>query len=154
MLFFFFLMIRRPPRSTLFPYTTLFRSVLTHEGFELEKILAWPVMGLGMLRAAAALLALPVGLYQSLRILRTRQADLVIGVGGYSSPPVLVAASLLGIRRVILEPNAYPGMANRVLGPLAGIIFVAFEAAGQTFPPPQGSGAGDPMPTAGRYPAR
>src|SRR5256885_16059077 len=26
-LFFFFLMIRRPPRSTLFPYTTLFRSV-------------------------------------------------------------------------------------------------------------------------------
>src|SRR3989304_7470963 len=29
-LFFFFLMIRRPPRSTLFPYTTLFRSVLIH----------------------------------------------------------------------------------------------------------------------------
>src|SRR2546430_15857275 len=30
-LFFFFLMIRRPPRSTLFPYTTLFRSLLTRE---------------------------------------------------------------------------------------------------------------------------
>src|SRR2546422_6337901 len=30
---FFFLMIRRPPRSTLFPYTTLFRSVLVHGGF-------------------------------------------------------------------------------------------------------------------------
>src|SRR5690349_23055502 len=29
--FFFFLMIRRPPRSTLFPYTTLFRSVVEHE---------------------------------------------------------------------------------------------------------------------------
>src|SRR5256885_13307017 len=29
--FFFFLMIRRPPRSTLFPYTTLFRSVLFHQ---------------------------------------------------------------------------------------------------------------------------
>src|SRR5689334_23456032 len=29
-LFFFFLMLRRPPRSTLFPYTTLFRSVLDH----------------------------------------------------------------------------------------------------------------------------
>src|SRR5690625_7379533 len=27
--FFFFLMLRRPPRSTLFPYTTLFRSILT-----------------------------------------------------------------------------------------------------------------------------
>src|SRR5260221_8777745 len=32
-LFFFFLMIRRPPRSTLFPYTTLFRSLLQSRGF-------------------------------------------------------------------------------------------------------------------------
>src|SRR2546427_5031116 len=32
MIFFFFLMIRRPPRSTLFPYTTLFRSLLLGEG--------------------------------------------------------------------------------------------------------------------------
>src|SRR3712207_8349718 len=30
-MFFFFLMIRRPPRSTLFPYTTLFRSELRHD---------------------------------------------------------------------------------------------------------------------------
>src|SRR5207249_7528546 len=65
--------LRQEPRTTiLFVGTSreLERKVLTHEGFELEKILAWPVMGLGMLRAAAALLALPVGLCQSLRILR------------------------------------------------------------------------------------
>src|SRR2546422_3584900 len=31
---FFFLMIRRPPRSTLFPYTTLFRSLFAEEGLE------------------------------------------------------------------------------------------------------------------------
>src|SRR2546429_9664043 len=35
--FFFFLMIRRPPRSTLFPYTTLFRSLLESELFGHEK---------------------------------------------------------------------------------------------------------------------
>ena len=34
--FFFFLMIRRPPRSTLFPYTTLFRSVVVVEGMKLD----------------------------------------------------------------------------------------------------------------------
>src|SRR3982750_5017070 len=33
-IFFFFLMIRRPPRSTLFPYTTLFRSLLAQSGIE------------------------------------------------------------------------------------------------------------------------
>src|SRR5256885_17190655 len=41
--FFFFLMIRRPPRSTLFPYTTLFRSVLLRHEIEhraLEHVLA------------------------------------------------------------------------------------------------------------------
>src|SRR3712207_7928793 len=35
--YFFFLMIRRPPRSTLFPYTTLFRSGLTFQFSELSK---------------------------------------------------------------------------------------------------------------------
>src|SRR5256885_14721161 len=38
--FFFFLMIRRPPRSTLFPYTTLFRSEIANEGRELHKRIA------------------------------------------------------------------------------------------------------------------
>src|SRR3712207_7912216 len=48
---FFFLMIRRPPRSTLFPYTTLFRSMLFLVGLELEPSLLWrlraPILGLG-----------------------------------------------------------------------------------------------------------
>src|SRR5262245_65750613 len=39
LVFFFFLMIRRPPRSTLFPYTTLFRSKL------LEEILSFRMQG-------------------------------------------------------------------------------------------------------------
>lgn len=128
--------LRQDPRTAILFIGTsreLEKKVLTHEGFELKKILAWPVMGIGIRRAAVALLVLPVGLYQSLRILSSRQADLVIGIGGYTSPPVLVAASLLGIRRVILEPNANPGMANKVLAPLADIIFVAFEAAGRSF---------------------
>src|SRR3989454_8631266 len=41
MLFFFFLMIRRPPRSTLFPYTTLFRSILDDSVFALYVFAAW-----------------------------------------------------------------------------------------------------------------
>src|SRR3712207_9379294 len=42
MLLFFFLMIRRPPRSTLFPYTTLFRSELPKRGFRLRVLLRRP----------------------------------------------------------------------------------------------------------------
>src|SRR5258708_38467006 len=44
-LFFFFLMIRRPPRSTLFPYTTLFRSSFPHGGGNGRGICAQRLVG-------------------------------------------------------------------------------------------------------------
>jgi UDP-N-acetylglucosamine--N-acetylmuramyl-(pentapeptide) pyrophosphoryl-undecaprenol N-acetylglucosamine transferase len=107
--------------------------VLRHEGFDLETITAWPVMGLGVWQAFIALLVLPKGVWESIRILKRYRADLVVGIGGYTTPPVLLAAFLLGIPRVILEPNAYPGKANAVLGPLAQRVFLAFEAASSHF---------------------
>src|SRR2546430_8784914 len=45
MSFFFFLMIRRPPRSTLFPYTTLFRSPISSDGFAKEKLQTMRLFG-------------------------------------------------------------------------------------------------------------
>jgi len=108
--------------------------VLAHEGYELAMIAAQPVMGRGWLRAAGALLSLPRGLGQALRLLRARRASFVLGVGGYTSPPAVLAARLLGLPRAILEPNAYPGMANKVLGPVADLVFVAFREAAGHFP--------------------
>ncbi|MGH7256260.1 MAG: undecaprenyldiphospho-muramoylpentapeptide beta-N-acetylglucosaminyltransferase, partial [Nitrospirales bacterium] len=107
--------------------------VVPHEGFELATIDAKPVMGGGPLKALRGLLALPAGIRQSVRLLKARQAGLVIGIGGYASPPVVLAAWLLGIPRVLVEPNAYPGVANRALGPLAQRVFLAFESAGARF---------------------
>lgn len=107
--------------------------VLAHEGFELVFITAKPVMGTGWWRKVQGLLSVPVGLGQSLSILRRHRADLVIGVGGYTSPTMLAAAALAGIARVIVEPNAYPGMANKAVAPWAQRIFLAFESAGRSF---------------------
>lgn len=107
--------------------------VLAYEGFELALITAHPVMGkkgAAMLRGVASL---PIGVWQSLALFRRRGVNLVIGVGGYTSPAALVAATLQRIPRVILEPNAHPGMANKVVAPLAQRIFLAFESAAQSF---------------------
>jgi UDP-N-acetylglucosamine--N-acetylmuramyl-(pentapeptide) pyrophosphoryl-undecaprenol N-acetylglucosamine transferase len=107
--------------------------VLAHEGFELAFITAKPVMGKGPFEVLKGLLSLPIGLWQARAILRRCGADLVIGVGGYTSPAVLAAALLRGTPRVIVEPNAYPGMANKVVAPFAQRIFLAFESAAHGF---------------------
>ncbi|MBM4124967.1 MAG: undecaprenyldiphospho-muramoylpentapeptide beta-N-acetylglucosaminyltransferase [Nitrospira sp.] len=128
--------IRQDPASAVLFVGTergIESKVLPREGFALAKITAKPVMGRGVRRAVGAVLALPLGLWQSIALLRARRAQLVIGIGGYTSPPVLVAAFLLGIPRVILEPNAYPGLANKVLGPIADLVFLAFDAAAPYF---------------------
>jgi UDP-N-acetylglucosamine--N-acetylmuramyl-(pentapeptide) pyrophosphoryl-undecaprenol N-acetylglucosamine transferase len=128
--------LRRDPSSKILFVGTargIESKVLAHEGFELALITAKPVMGKGLLDIVKGLLSVPVGLWQSIRILRKRRADLVIGVGGYTSPTMLVAAALTGVTRVILEPNAYPGMANKVVAPFAQRIFLGFESAGASF---------------------
>ena len=107
--------------------------VLAHEGFELVLTSAMPVMGKSVIEAARGLLSLPISLWQCLKILKGRRADLVIGVGGYTSPMMVLAASLTGIARVILEPNAYPGMANKAVGSFAQRVFLSFESAASSF---------------------
>ena len=126
---------RDPSAKIVFVGTTkgIESKVLAHEGFSLELITAKPVMGKGLGEALRGLLSVPIGLWQSWRILGAHKADLVIGVGGYTSPTMLAAAALRGIARVILEPNAYPGMANIAVGPFAQRVFLAFESAANKF---------------------
>lgn len=128
--------LRRDPRiDIVFIGTTrgIESKILAHEGFELECLNAKPVMGKSWVEAVQGLLSLPPAVWRSLAILRRRRADLVIGVGGYTSPAMLLAAFLSGTPRVILEPNACPGMANKAVGPVAQRVFLAFESAAGSF---------------------
>ncbi len=126
---------RDPSTRILFVGTTrgIERKVLAHEGFPLQCIAANPLMGKRPGEMLKAMYTLPMSLWQSLRILKAQGADLVFGVGGYTSPAMLVAAFLRRIPGVILEPNAYPGMANKAVAPLVQRIFLAFESTVQFF---------------------
>ena len=121
------------------------RTVLPREGFPLDLIVARPLMGLGFRQRLQALLALPIGIKQCMGLLRRWRTNLVVGIGGYTSPSLIVAAALLRIPRVILEPNAYPGMANRMLGPFADRVFLAFPEAAQGFRPGKVRVVGTPL---------
>jgi UDP-N-acetylglucosamine--N-acetylmuramyl-(pentapeptide) pyrophosphoryl-undecaprenol N-acetylglucosamine transferase len=101
--------------------------ILPMEGFRFRPITARGWVGRGWMRGAAAAVLVPWSGFQAVRILREFRPDLVLGVGGYSSGPVVAAAVLLRIPRVVLEPNALPGLTNRWLAPWAQVVFVAFE---------------------------
>ena len=124
-----------PTTGILFVGTSrgLESKVLAHEGFELALISAKPIMGRGPLDVLLGLWAMPVSLWESRRLLHKRRADLVIGVGGYTSPMMVLAAALAGVPRVIVEPNAHPGLANKAVGPFVQRVFLAFSSAAAAF---------------------
>jgi UDP-N-acetylglucosamine--N-acetylmuramyl-(pentapeptide) pyrophosphoryl-undecaprenol N-acetylglucosamine transferase len=101
--------------------------IIPKEGFELRLIPASGWVGGGGLRKLKALLRLPAGLWRSWRILREVRPALVIGVGGYASGPVMAMAALMRLPRVLVEPNAVPGLTNRFLGPWVDRIYLSFE---------------------------
>jgi len=72
--------------------------------------------------------------FQVGRILRTFRPDAVVGVGGYSSFPVLRSAQAKGIPTFIHESNSFAGKSNILLGKKASRIFVASEGMEKFFP--------------------
>jgi UDP-N-acetylglucosamine--N-acetylmuramyl-(pentapeptide) pyrophosphoryl-undecaprenol N-acetylglucosamine transferase len=64
-----------------------------------------------------------------LRILKEITPDIVIGLGGYSSGPLVAIASLKGIPTLILEQNAIPGLTNRILSRVVDAIAINFKSS-------------------------
>ena len=114
-------------------------------GFPLELIDIGPLKRQGVAGTLKGSFRLPRSLLQSIRILRRFDPDVVFGVGGYASGPVVMAAFLLGIPRAIQEQNALPGFTNKTLGKFAQAIFIAFEEARPFFPPARTHLIGNPI---------
>jgi UDP-N-acetylglucosamine--N-acetylmuramyl-(pentapeptide) pyrophosphoryl-undecaprenol N-acetylglucosamine transferase len=107
-----------------------------------------PIRGLrgrGWRGALQLALQLPGATARAWRILGEFGAEVVVGVGGYASFPVVVAAWLRRIPTVLLEQNAHPGMANRVLARLARRVCTTFPAANAYFPPAKVVLTGNPV---------
>ncbi|MDR0660110.1 MAG: undecaprenyldiphospho-muramoylpentapeptide beta-N-acetylglucosaminyltransferase [Prevotellaceae bacterium] len=101
------------------------------------KIVGLPVVGLQR-RLTLKNLLLPFKLYKSLKlagkIIKNFNPDVVVGVGGYASGPILRKASKMGIPTLIQEQNSYAGITNKLLAKKAAKICVAYENMEQFFP--------------------
>ena len=103
-------------------------------GMKLEFINIEGIKGRGLVQKLRAMLMIPRAIRQSIGILRNYKPDAVVGVGGYASGPVVLAARILGIPTAVQEQNARAGMTNRLLGKVVHTVFTAFPEAADEFP--------------------
>lgn len=83
-------------------------------------------------------LSFPFKLISSLckakKILKKFKPDMVVGVGGFASGPIMRKATRLNIPVVIQEQNSFPGVTNKIVAPKAAKICVAYENMEKWFP--------------------
>ena len=84
-------------------------------------------------------------LWNARRILRRFRPDLVVGVGGFASGPVLHQAAQMGIPTAIQEQNSFPGITNRLLAKRVGLICAGFPGLERWFPADRIVETGNPL---------
>jgi UDP-N-acetylglucosamine--N-acetylmuramyl-(pentapeptide) pyrophosphoryl-undecaprenol N-acetylglucosamine transferase len=107
--------------------------VVPKEGFELDLLRSAGLKATSPMAMARGLALLPLGGLDAWRIVSRRAPDIVVGVGGYSSGPVVLAAALRRVPTMVLEQNAIPGFTNRSLARWVSAAAVTFESTAVFF---------------------
>jgi UDP-N-acetylglucosamine--N-acetylmuramyl-(pentapeptide) pyrophosphoryl-undecaprenol N-acetylglucosamine transferase len=102
-------------------------------GFKLRLVDVGPLKNVSLLTRLRTLLDLPRSISACKRLIREFKPDVVFGVGGYASGPAMAAALRLKIPTMAFEPNAMPGLANRLVGMKVQAAAVNFPSAGAWF---------------------
>jgi len=101
------------------------------------EIVGLPVAGLSRsltLKNLLVLFKLFKSLVRAREVIRSFKPDVVVGVGGYASGPVLRQAGRMGIPTLIQEQNSYAGITNKLLAKRASVICVAYDGMDRFFP--------------------
>jgi len=105
--------------------------ILPEEGWPVRFVRSGGVKGKGIIGTMRGLIEMTIGAFQSIGIIRSFRPELILGVGGYVSAPVVVAGRLLGRKTVIHEQNFVPGLTNRLLGKVVNRVFLTYpESSG------------------------
>jgi len=136
-----------PENKILFVVTRkdLESSALQKRGICSKGITIEGIKGRGLWLQARAILKIPFSLGQAIGIVKGFKPDLVIGVGGYSSGPVVLAAHFMGIRTAVHEQNFVPGLTNRILAHFVDQVFVSFAESLPFFPKEKTKVTGNPV---------
>jgi UDP-N-acetylglucosamine--N-acetylmuramyl-(pentapeptide) pyrophosphoryl-undecaprenol N-acetylglucosamine transferase len=112
------------------------------------RIIGLPVAGLYRsltLKNFTVLIKLLKSLRKAKKVLKEFKPDVVVGVGGYASGPVLRQAGKMKIPTLIQEQNSYAGVTNKLLAKKASVICVAYEGMEKYFPEDKIIKTGNPV---------
>jgi UDP-N-acetylglucosamine--N-acetylmuramyl-(pentapeptide) pyrophosphoryl-undecaprenol N-acetylglucosamine transferase len=107
--------------------------IIPREGFSLELIEVAALKRVGLVNRIKSLLLLPKSFFAVRSLIKRLRPDVVIGVGGYASGPVVLMAALMDVPTLVAEQNALPGFTNRVLARFVKAAAVSFEEARRFF---------------------
>ena len=102
--------------------------VVPREGFPLDLIRSAGLKGKSIVALARGVAVLPMSAWDAWRVVAARRPHLVVGLGGYSAGPIVLAAALRGIPTLLMEQNAVPGLTNRLLARLVRAAAVTFDS--------------------------
>ncbi len=97
--------------------------------FELDSIECMGLKGMGLRNRLKSVIQLPFAILEARKKLIRFDPDIVFGVGGYVTGPVLLAARLAGKPVCIHEQNSVPGLANKILSKIAHRIFISIPCS-------------------------
>jgi len=106
---------------------------LKNYGFDSRTIDCYGVKGKNPYQLLKAIVTLPRAYMQALKVIKEFRPDVIVGVGGYVTGPVVSAAKSMGIPVVIHEQNSVPGLANRKLGAIVDTICLSLPGSGAQF---------------------
>lgn len=109
-------------------------------GFPLKLIDVGPLKSVSLATRLRTLARLPGSIGDCKKLMREFQPGAVLGVGGYASGPAMVAALRLKIPAMAFEPNAMPGLANRLVGKRVQAAAINFPVAAKWFRNPEVTG--------------
>ncbi len=124
------ILARRPDATVSFAGTArgIEARVIPREGFALDLLRSAGLKGRSPIAAVRGLALLPMSAWDAWRILSRRRPDVVIGVGGYSSGPVVLLAAVRRTPTLLAEQNAVPGLTNRLLSWFVSAAAVTFDS--------------------------
>lgn len=137
---------RIPESTVLFIGTSriLDQQALREYGFELAALRCGGFKGLKPREQLLNMLGMGGAFFSAFKLLLRFKPDLVFGVGGYVTGPVLLAARLLQVPVVIHEQNAIPGLANRLVSRLAERVCISLPC-NPSFPVNKSVWTGNPV---------